>query len=777
MANLIEIKIMRASLGVWDGYASAVAGEGQVMLADVLRRLNEAHEGRVPVVMLSVDSLGGDSFGACALFHALTSFREAGGKVVAFVAGYAGSIAAIYVLAADYVVADPRAKFGLHGNAYLRSAPDGRSEVRSPENEREARTLHELDRLQRLVLSARTTATPEQVARWSEAHDAEILDAQAAKSLGFVDVVGDRRDARELAHQLALGKSVASDRQVALDSRRAADAETLRDVRLNGARVVLDTGGAQLPFLGEWSLALHSALAGLETRAESPRCHLLSRIEDYARPVELSLTGLYRHLSHATKDIAMREALIQTYDLIRSDQFQAAMHRTAGSDMLPLVTKWLQDSANDLVIPDGGSSEWLKFASATRRGLTGSVFGLHVGHALHNTLGFLNAGTRVDTPYLAKGVGQMISQRGKAVQFIQSKSSEMRNRELSLDRDLRESMQHALESGSVAMDEAKKRASMIAMWAFQAGDAIASNATWLGAYHQAIEGKVDGIVGSVPGHIQLLDEALKEKGLADQAGTPLEPEKAENLRKMQEADEAAVRWADQTVRQTLMAGRTIDLPAISRDPRAKWFTMFYGWSSNQFNQLMGAGVDAKRFMEDGQNARAFRRLTRVGLYVLMGELAYELVMGRGPQPDDDGETGGAAWSKWVAQTAVLAPFSFIPILGPVVKAMVQGGKDVTLNPTEALYSAAAKTLHSGWKVSKAFLNDDDWQQELSNFGPELGSSAAMFAGLPVSQARQALGYWTDENRDPNDTLGEQALGTLYGKKRKGSLSAAIYGQP
>ncbi len=58
-------------------------------------------------------------------------------------------------------------------------------------------------------------------------------------------------------------------------------------------------------------------------RAITPHGYLNKRIEDFARPVELSLTGLFRHLPAASKDIGMREALIDAHDMVSDSRFRA----------------------------------------------------------------------------------------------------------------------------------------------------------------------------------------------------------------------------------------------------------------------------------------------------------------------------------------------------------------------------------------------------------------------------------------------------------------------
>jgi GGDEF domain-containing protein len=468
-------------------------------------------------------------------------------------------------------------------------------------------------------------------------------------------------------------------------------------------------------------------------RGITPHGHLNARIEEFARPVELSLIGLYRHLSHATKDVAMREALVSVYEIVTDSNFRAAIQRTAGEEVLPLLDKWVRDTANDLVVPEGGEGLWLQIVNGTRRGITGSVFAFNAAQALQNLTGIVNVQSRVDARYLWKGIDRLRAERGAMVEWIHRQSGEMRHASRNLDRDIREGLERSLGKRGVL-----HRSKEVAMWAFQASDAVVRYAAWLGAYYQALDGKVEGVK-------------------VDQ--------------------KSAVRWADQTVRLALTANATKDLPALMRSPHARWFTLFYGWASSRLNDVIGATADAKREAKDGSYGRAMRRLTRVMFYVMAGAVLSDLAVGKGAQDDDeDGTVDGADWSRWMARRAALAPFSLIPLAGPIVRAAVDGRRDVSLAPVERVYSGVAQTLSSGWAAGSAILEGDPFADELAHFGGSLAETAGMAAGLPVNQTKATLGYWMDEGRDPGDSLGEQALGTLYGKKRSGSLAGALYGE-
>jgi GGDEF domain-containing protein len=468
-------------------------------------------------------------------------------------------------------------------------------------------------------------------------------------------------------------------------------------------------------------------------RAITPHGHLNARIEEFARPVELSLIGLQRHLAHATKDIAMREALISAYEIVTDSQFRAAIQRTAGEEVLPLLDKWIRDTANDLVIPDGGEGQWVQFNQTMRSGLTGSVFAFNAAQALQNLTGAANVLDRVDARYLWKGIERLMAERGAMVEWVKRTSSEMRHSSRNIDRDISQGLQRTL-----GKKGALYRSKEIAMWGFQASDAVVRYAAWLGAYYQAKDGKVEGV-------------------------RPTEKE--------------AIRWADQTVRLSLTAAMTKDLPALMRSPHAKWFTLFAGWANSRLNRLIAATADAKRDVRDRQTGRALRKLTRITFWFLAGAVLSDLAVGKGAQDfDDDGEIDGADWARWLARRASLAPLSVIPLAGQVARSVWDDRRDVQLAPVERVYSGVARAASSLASAGSKWLEGDgEWTSELADFGTSAAEAAAMSTGLPVSQVKASLGYWLDENRDPDDTLGEAALGSTFGKKRKGSLSTALYG--
>jgi hypothetical protein len=283
------------------------------------------------------------------------------------------------------------------------------------------------------------------------------------------------------------------------------------------------------------------------------------------------------------------------------------------------------------------------------------------------------------------------------------------------------------------------RVKEVGYWALQATDMSVAYPTWLGAFQQALDGKVESVAGA--------DEA------------------------------AAVRHADMVVRRTLGSGATKDLPALMRSERGKMVTMFWGFASAQLNQIIGAGRGAQVEWNDGQQYKAVRRLTRIWFTLVGGVVLAELLSGRGPSDyDEDDEITAADWSKWIALKATLAPFTLIPLVGSIIRSG-ESGRDVSLTPYVQVLGEAAKVGRGFWDLGAAALDEDgDLEEEVGDLGHTM--LRASYTVLPGgAQARATLGYWLEEDGGASsDPLGQQAMGTLFGRNREGRLSNALFGE-
>lgn len=162
-------------------------GRDAVSTPDVLAALHVARAAGVRVLLVTIDSLGGEFGSSLALYAALRAFSDAGGTVVVFLAGVAGSSAVILAAAGDLVVMAPEARYILHGAR----TGDGR-----PPNEINAELVR--------ILASRTCSpreTLEEAIRDPE--ELTAVTAEQAPRLGWADAVGTLEDARRIARRVA----------------------------------------------------------------------------------------------------------------------------------------------------------------------------------------------------------------------------------------------------------------------------------------------------------------------------------------------------------------------------------------------------------------------------------------------------------------------------------------------------------------------------------------------------------------------------------------------
>ncbi|SRR6266851_5298354 len=207
--TIAEINLERAFVGfgadMSDLLANSDPGERVVHAGEVLCAMEDAYLAGTRTLLVSVDSFGGQLEGGVLLYDAFRAFRAAGGRVVVFLSGAAGSTLSWAILAADMVVARKGARILVHGPSQG--------------------LLPEATAWKRAIYRTGTLAPPETIEAWisepshPDGRGVVALDAHRARELGFVDFVGGKERARELALALGRGEQVASPRRTALQAR------------------------------------------------------------------------------------------------------------------------------------------------------------------------------------------------------------------------------------------------------------------------------------------------------------------------------------------------------------------------------------------------------------------------------------------------------------------------------------------------------------------------------------------------------------------------------
>lgn len=463
----------------------------------------------------------------------------------------------------------------------------------------------------------------------------------------------------------------------------------------------------------------------------TPQGHLEKRVEDYARPIDLTLDGLPRRLNEAMKDLAMREAMLSVHSILTDRELSDALTVALGPEK-KVLEGVLRDTANDLVIPDGGIGMLQRLASRSRAGTVGAVFAFNVAQTMQNLSGIGNALEQVPVKFMRQGLWRLLHDRGDAIAAAAEMSSEMETRAGHLERDLGEELRTLLEKRSKT-DQVFKKTTEIGLRMFVMTDRIVSTATWYAAREHALE-------------------ALEKGGLGM-------------------TEEEAVRHADKVVRTSLAAARTLDLPAFMRAPNWRVITMFAGWANGELNRYLASIHDASTLWSEGQRWRAVKRLWKTWLIMGLVSGLSELMVGHGPQPREDDEDGTAAFARWMATLTFVGPLTRVPFFGTLLKASMSG-RDASLTPwTRGLEEGFKAVVEAGKGVDGIVEDDDDAPEHLKRAALLGLSSVAYYKGLPVAQARSTLGYLLGDDFESDIDEGNAAQAAWrigYGKKKEQS---------
>src|SRR5574343_805042 len=204
-------------------------------------------------------------------------------------------------------------------------------------------------------------------------------------------------------------------------------------------------------------------------------------------PLDLSpsvwLQWMTETAHYATHVVPVRDVLKLIKDTSVRD---AVMSVTGGDDFtMRQIDTWLRESARPGAPP---VNRWERKLGAARSRFNAFVLGYKVTTAVVNYTAIFNAVRRIGGVSVTKGMVEYYKSPGQMTKWIHSKDPRMLMRAENLDRDLRDLM--TAKSGFTASLSAMDKA---AFWAIGFVDGQAANAVWLGAYHKAINGEVEGI--------------------------------------------------------------------------------------------------------------------------------------------------------------------------------------------------------------------------------------------------------------------------------------------
>ena len=432
--------------------------------------------------------------------------------------------------------------------------------------------------------------------------------------------------------------------------------------------------------------------------------HLKKRADHFNDAVSLDPRHLSAHLTQVAHDIAFREALREAGQIVTHKKFKDAMKKKLGAAKEALFLRWLKDIGHArAAVPETGAKE----ATDKIRELRGNFGVATLGYALDIASGDLSntavaAADRVNLGHLTKAVAECAG-TGYAEKraFALKKSGELRFRATGLARELRNQIDrmastHGLEAGALAWWKEHAFALQEVI------DEHTATPVWLAGYRQG------------------LDEAAGKKGLVGP-----------------EAEEYAVRFADDVIRRSFPSHSPVDQSAVMRD-RGFVGTMllFHGYFNLIYQRNREDLYRIVKAFEGGATADAFLTAGRVTARMsgrLLGRTLAVFVLGnflsgRGPAEGEPPE-------EWVLRSLLLEQFMLLPFgdaaVGAVEAALL--GKRPNVR--------AAPGLAALYEVSKVAYKMAEGKETTVAAKAAAGAKlAAMLTGIPGTRPIRTAQY-------------------------------------
>ena len=277
--------------------------------------------------------------------------------------------------------------------------------------------------------------------------------------------------------------------------------------------------------------------------------------------LRLDLDVYVEAVNEAMQHIAMREATVDVYKLLNRKEVVAAIENTAGPETLSLLQGWAKDCWHSSI---KDMSEWDSTLGRARRRFNFTTMGFRFSTALLNIGNITGMMERMGAANALKAVGDFYF-HGNIVEqrrFIQTKSTMMRDRGATIDRDMymqdrlpvgknESEFRSKIEHGKYGVDTLNSKA----YWLIQATDEMFSLPEWLFTYKRAMA-------------------AMEIEGKLNR----------------DEMDAEAVRLADKAVRETFGSNETKDQTSfIGKNGILAQMTTFYSYTNLVTNQFIRAG--------------------------------------------------------------------------------------------------------------------------------------------------------------------------------------------
>ena len=277
--------------------------------------------------------------------------------------------------------------------------------------------------------------------------------------------------------------------------------------------------------------------------------------------LRLDLDVYVEAVNEAMQHIAMREATVDVYKLLNRKEVVIVIENTAGPETLSLLQGWAKDCWHSSI---KDMSEWDSTLGRARRRFNFATMGFRFSTALLNIGNITGMMERMGAANALKAVGDFYFHGNIKEQraFIQNKSTMMRDRGATIDRDMymqdrlpvgknESELRSKIEHGKYGVDALNSKA----YWLIQATDEMFSLPEWLYTYKNAVA------VMEVEGKLT-----------------------------REEMDAEAVKLADKAVRETFGSNETKDQTSFTRkNGLIAQMTTFFSYTNLVTNQFIRAG--------------------------------------------------------------------------------------------------------------------------------------------------------------------------------------------
>ncbi|MEW8186631.1 MAG: hypothetical protein AB2794_16705, partial [Candidatus Thiodiazotropha endolucinida] len=344
---------------------------------------------------------------------------------------------------------------------------------------------------------------------------------------------------------------------------------------------------------------------GNAMRPATRQGHTKERTDGGGQKVRLDLGVVHEHIHQVIHDLTHRRAIHQTDRLINNDKVKTAIEGAAGLEVYAVLRPWLANIASD----QRKETDPIEYRiGQLRHGATIVNMGWKFSTAIVQPLGYLNTVEMLGEKWSMIGLRRFYSNPKKNLDLVFKKSTMMRNRSKTFDRDVRDAINKI--KGNSWKDKMEKTFfSHIGFF-----DLSVSLPTWMGAYEKS------------------LDEGKNESD--------------------------AIAFADSMVRMSQSAGGAKDLANVQQGGEYKrMFIMFYTYFSLLYNVLRRR---VKVTLREGlpSTPRAF--MSFMYLVVLQSVLS-EIVAGRYPSDEDEEDQ-----ALWALKTVAGYPASTMVVARDIV---------------------------------------------------------------------------------------------------------------